>query len=79
MTAVLISYQEEYKPPSSGDSIGGLSRALVGTVEITQTGSYTVTAGPAIEGGVEPKILLGKCCEGARKRNPLYARSGRSG
>ena len=38
----------------------GWSRALVGTVEITEPGSYTVTAGPAIEGGVEPKILLGK-------------------
>jgi hypothetical protein len=92
-----ISYQEEYKASSSGDSIdfgtpstlqvqvtgsdgnpmeikgpgfrgmgqsldtgSGWSRALVGTVEITQTGSYTVTASPAIEGGVEPKILLGK-------------------
>ncbi len=38
----------------------GWSRALVGTVQITEPGSYTVTAGPAIEGGVEPKILLGK-------------------
>jgi hypothetical protein len=32
----------------------------VGTVEVNQPGEYTVTAGPAIEGGVEPKILLGK-------------------
>jgi hypothetical protein len=38
----------------------GWSRALVGTVQITQPGSYTVTAGPQIEGSVEPKILLGK-------------------
>jgi hypothetical protein len=38
----------------------GWSRALVGTVEITQPGSYRVGAGPEIEGGVEPKILLGK-------------------
>jgi hypothetical protein len=38
----------------------GWSRALVGTLEITQPGDYTVTAGPEIEGGVEPKILLGK-------------------
>ena len=38
----------------------GWSRALVGTVEITQPGSYTVKAGPETEGGVEPKILLGK-------------------
>jgi hypothetical protein len=93
-----ISYQEEYKAPSSGESIdfgtpdalhvqvtnaaggdplpikgpgfrgmganldtgSGWSRALVGTVEITEPGSYTVTATPAIEGGIEPKILLGK-------------------
>jgi hypothetical protein len=38
----------------------GWSRALVGTVQITEPGSYTVSAGPAIDGGVEPKILLGK-------------------
>jgi hypothetical protein len=37
----------------------GWSRALVGTVQIPEPGSYTVTAGPQIEGGVEPKILLG--------------------
>jgi hypothetical protein len=45
---------------SSLDTGSGWSRALVGTVEITEPGEYTVTAGPAIEGGVEPKILLGK-------------------
>jgi len=92
-----ISYQEEYKASSSGDSIdfgvpsalqvtvtgpagepveikgpgfrgmgeslntgSGWSRALVGTVQISEPGSYTVKAGPAIENGVEPKILLGK-------------------
>ena len=38
----------------------GWSRALVGTVQITEPGSYTVKAEPAIEDGVEPKILLGK-------------------
>ena len=42
------------------DTGSGWSRALVGTVEITQPGSYTVKAEPAIEGGVEPKILIGK-------------------
>ena len=42
------------------DTGSGWSRALVGTVEVTEPGEYTVTAGPAIEGGVEPKILLGK-------------------
>jgi hypothetical protein len=93
-----ISYQEEYKASSTGDSIdfgvpdalqvtvvnasggdplpikgpgfrgmgsnldtgSGWSRARVGTVEITEPGSYTVSANPAIEGGVEPKILIGK-------------------
>lgn len=93
-----VSYQEEYKASSDGDSIdfgvpgqlqvtvtndatgepveirgpgfrgtgeslntgSGWSRALVGTVQVTQPGSYTVKAEPAIEGGVEPKILLGK-------------------
>jgi hypothetical protein len=46
-----------------GESLGtgkGWSRALVGTVEVTEPGSYTVTAGPALEGGIEPQILLGK-------------------
>jgi hypothetical protein len=93
-----VSYQEEYKADSDGDSINfgvpgqlqvtvtndatgeemeikgpgfkgmgesldtgsGWSRALVGTVEVTQPGSYTVKAEPAVEGGVEPKILIGK-------------------
>jgi hypothetical protein len=93
-----ISYQEEYKASSSGDTIdfgvpdalqvtvvntsggdplpikgpgfrgmgsnldtgSGWSRARVGTVEITEPGSYTVKAEPAVEGGVESKILIGK-------------------
>jgi hypothetical protein len=42
------------------DTGSGWSRARVGTVEITEAGDYTVTASPAIEDGVEPKILLGK-------------------
>jgi hypothetical protein len=45
---------------SSLDTGSGWSRALVGTVQITEPGDHTITAGPAIEGGVEPKILLGK-------------------
>ena len=44
---------------SSLDTGSGWSRALVGTVQVTEPGGYTVTASPAIE-GVEPKILLGK-------------------
>lgn len=93
-----ISYQEEFKAASTGDSIEfgvpsqlevtvtndstgepveikgpgfrgmgenldigrGWSRARVGTVEITEPGSYTVNASPAIENGVDPKILIGK-------------------
>ncbi|HEY3191240.1 MAG TPA: hypothetical protein VGJ61_00535 [Solirubrobacterales bacterium] len=42
------------------DTGRGWSRARVGTVEIVEPGDYTITAGPAIEGGIEPKILLGK-------------------
>jgi hypothetical protein len=42
------------------DTGRGWSRARVGAVEITQPGSYTVSASPAIENGVEPKILIGK-------------------
>ena len=38
----------------------GWSRALVGTIQVTEPGSYTVKAEPAIEGGVEPKVLIGK-------------------
>ena len=45
---------------SNLDTGSGWSRARVGTVEITEPGSYTITAGPAIKGGVEPKILIGK-------------------
>ena len=93
-----VSYQEEYKASSDGDSIdfgvpgqlqvtvtndasgkqmeikgpgfrgmgesldtgSGWSRALVGTIQVTEPGSYTVKAEPAIEGGVESKILIGK-------------------
>ena len=45
---------------SSLDTGSGWSRALVGTVQIVEPGDYTITAGPKIQGGVEPKILLGK-------------------
>jgi hypothetical protein len=38
----------------------GWSRALVGTVEITEPGVYTVSAGPELEGAVEPQLLIGK-------------------
>jgi hypothetical protein len=44
----------------SADTGSGWSRALVGTVQITEPGSYTIAAGPAIEGSVEPQILVGK-------------------
>jgi hypothetical protein len=45
---------------ASLDTGSGWSRALVGTVRITEPGTYTIAAGPAIEGGVEPQILVGK-------------------
>jgi hypothetical protein len=58
--------QMEIKGPGfkgTGESLdtgSGWSRALVGTIQVTEPGSYTVKAEPAIEGGVEPKILIGK-------------------
>jgi hypothetical protein len=42
------------------DTGSGWSRALVGTIQVAEAGSYTVKAEPAIDGGVEPKILIGK-------------------
>jgi hypothetical protein len=45
---------------SSLNTGSGWSRALVGTVQVAEPGSYTVSAQPEIEGGVEPKILLGR-------------------
>ncbi len=41
------------------DTGSGWSRALVGTVQVTEPGGYTVKAEPAVENGVEPKILIG--------------------
>ena len=41
------------------DAGRGWSRALSGTIQVTEPGSYTVTAGRDI-GGIEAKILLGK-------------------
>jgi hypothetical protein len=38
----------------------GWSRALIGTVEITQPGAYTVTARGDLPNAVEPQILIGK-------------------
>lgn len=61
----------------------GWSRALVGTIQISEPGSHTVKAEPAIEGGVERRFSSESRCEGARKRNPFHgeagSRSGRSG
>jgi hypothetical protein len=51
-----LNYQESYKA-SSGI---GWSRALIGTVEITQPGAYTVTARGDLPNAVEPQILIGK-------------------
>ena len=44
---------------SSKNTGSGWSRTLIGSVQVTEPGSYTVKAGPAVE-GVEPKILIGK-------------------
>ena len=45
---------------SSKNTGRGWSRTLIGTVQIAEAGTYTVRAGPAVENGVEPKILIGK-------------------
>jgi hypothetical protein len=36
------------------------SRAAIGTVEISQPGAYTVSAGPELPDAVEPQVLIGK-------------------
>jgi hypothetical protein len=38
----------------------GWSRALIGTVQITQVGEYTVTARGDLPNAVEPQVLIGK-------------------
>jgi hypothetical protein len=38
----------------------GWSRALIGTVQITETGEYTVAASGELPDAVEPQILVGK-------------------
>jgi hypothetical protein len=38
----------------------GWSRALIGTVQITQTGEYTVTAQGDLPNAIEPQVLIGK-------------------
>lgn len=47
----------------TGSSVSGTmkwTRAVVGTAEISEPGSYTVTAGPELPNAVKPRILLGK-------------------
>jgi hypothetical protein len=38
----------------------GWSRALIGTVEIAESGEHTVTARGELEGAIEPTVLVGK-------------------
>jgi hypothetical protein len=45
---------------SSIDTGSGWSRALIGTVQITEPGTYTVTATGELPNAVEPQILVGK-------------------
>jgi hypothetical protein len=39
---------------------GNTSRALIGTLEVTSPGTYTVKASGAPDDAVEPQILVGK-------------------
>jgi len=45
---------------SSLSTGSGWSRALIGTVQITHPGAYTVTAQGDLPNAVEPQILIGK-------------------
>lgn len=38
----------------------GWSRALIGTVQVTQTGEHTITASGDLPDAIEPQILVGK-------------------
>jgi hypothetical protein len=38
----------------------GFSRSVIGTVQVTEPGVYTVTAGPTLDAGAEPTVLVGK-------------------
>ena len=38
----------------------GWSRALIGTVQVTQAGEYTVTAQGDLPNAIEPHVLIGK-------------------
>jgi hypothetical protein len=38
----------------------GWSRALIGTIQITQTGEYTIAAQGELPDAIEPQILVGK-------------------
>ena len=38
----------------------GWTRSVVGRIELSQAGAYTIVAGPQLDGAVEPRILLGK-------------------
>jgi hypothetical protein len=42
------------------DTGKGWSRALIGTVEVTETGDHTITARPELEDAIEPQVLVGK-------------------
>jgi hypothetical protein len=45
---------------SSLNTGSGWSRALIGTVQVTQAGAYTVTAQGDLPNAIEPQILIGK-------------------
>jgi len=45
---------------SSLNTGSGWSRALIGTVQVTQPGAYTVTAQGELPDAIEPQILIGK-------------------
>jgi hypothetical protein len=42
------------------DTGRGWSRALIGTVEVVESGEYKITARPELQDAVEPQVLVGK-------------------
>ena len=45
---------------SSINTGSGWSRALIGTIQIAQPGTYTVTAQGDLPNAIEPQLLIGK-------------------
>jgi hypothetical protein len=45
---------------ASMDTGKSWSRALIGTVEVVETGDHTITARPELQDAIEPQVLVGE-------------------